>query len=128
MFASNHPSRKALRQSLYTLMQFLFLGILITACDTVSNDTSTKFPTKISSIALAGHNWLVLCTAWSPDGKIIASASDDKTVGLWSSEGKALLKLEGPKANVETASWSPDGRRIASGSWDHKVWLWKIGN
>jgi WD40 repeat protein/serine/threonine protein kinase len=62
--------------------------------------------------------------AWSPDGKSLASASDDKTVLVCDLSGKTLLKYSGHKDRVLSVAWSPDGSMIASASADTTVQVW----
>ena len=72
------------------------------------------------------HRYNVHGVAFSPDGKRIASASEDKTVKLWSLEGRLLQTFTGHSEGVIGVAFSPDGKRIASASWDKTVKLWNL--
>jgi eukaryotic-like serine/threonine-protein kinase len=70
----------------------------------------------------------VHAVAWSPDGTLIASGSDDHTVQVWdASTGARLLLYQGHTASVAAVAWSPDGKLIASGSADSTVQVWNVG-
>jgi WD40 repeat protein len=78
---------------------------------------------------LSGHTSYVFTVSWSPDGKRLATGSQDGTVRVWHAEtAKVLLTLPGD-SSIETVAWNPDGRRLATGSYDGtaRVWDTEIG-
>jgi WD40 repeat protein len=73
---------------------------------------------------LKGHTKDVTQVAIAPDGQTIASASKDKTVKLWSTDGKLLRTLTGHTDEVASVAFSPDSQIIASASNDKTIKLW----
>ncbi len=74
---------------------------------------------------LGGHGNSVNGVSFSPDGKMLASASDDKTVKLWdTSTGKEIKTLKKHTNWVWGVSFSPDGKMLATASADRTVKLW----
>jgi len=68
---------------------------------------------------LEGHSGWVNAVALSPDGKCVASASDDETVRIWDlSSGRELLTLAAHSAAVRSVVWTPDGSRLLSAGAD----------
>ena len=78
-------------------------------------------------LTLRGHKDWIGRIAWSPDGKWLASPSNDKTIRIWDAvTGKVVRTLAGHTNTVYSVAWSPDGRRLASASDDQTVRLWDI--
>jgi WD40 repeat protein len=75
---------------------------------------------------LSGHTAWVNRVVWSPDSKTLATASSDKTIKLWSVEGKELSTLKGHTDWVWGIAWSPDGKTLATTSKDKTVKLWSL--
>jgi len=73
---------------------------------------------------LSGHEGGVFAVAIAPNGKFIATASEDATVKLWKPDGTLLKTLRGHQDGVYAIAIAPDSNLIASASLDKTVKLW----
>ncbi len=71
---------------------------------------------------LYGHNNIIYELAWSPNGRLLASVSADRTVRLWNMQhGRLAMEPIGHRDYVFCAAWSPDSRYLATGSNDETI-------
>ncbi|NEO67734.1 MAG: WD40 repeat domain-containing protein, partial [Moorea sp. SIO4G2] len=72
---------------------------------------------------LAGHTDAINRVTFSPNGQLIASASNDNTVKLWNQNGTLITTLTGDR-KLSSLSFSPDGKRIVAGAARGSIVIW----
>ena len=82
-------------------------------------------PYKKSHATLKGHTKKINVLAFTPNGKMIASGSDDGTIRLWdTSTGTQMLSIPSRKTN--SLAFSEDGKILASSD-PVNIQLWDVG-
>lgn len=78
-------------------------------------------------MTLNGHSKPIEALAFSADGKLLLSASDDYTIRLWDLKTKKQTKIwEGHRWEVNSICFLPDGERFVSTSNDGDVRIWDM--
>jgi len=77
--------------------------------------------------ALDSHSEYISALAFSPDSRLLASASHDKTIKIWDVASGQMKTLSGNPNAILQIAWSPDGKRIYSiASVEKAIRIWDV--
>jgi WD40 repeat protein len=78
---------------------------------------------------LQDHIDAVFAVAFSPDGKHLASGSQDRSVKIWDiASGQRLYTLSDATDGLTSIAYSPSGKQIAAAGYDKTIYVWEVGD
>lgn len=77
---------------------------------------------------LMGHEREVWSTCYSKDGKLLATASQDRTIKIWDPKSGRLIRTLNSGGPVNTIVLDHDGERLVSAGDDHVITLWDVAS
>jgi len=70
------------------------------------------------------HKDVIWTTRFSPDERLLLTASRDRTAALWDADTGRLVREFRHEQQVLTAAFSPDGKRILTGDGSRRAFIW----
>jgi WD40 repeat protein len=80
----------------------------------------------ISEINRLENTSSVLVTQFSPDGKLIAAASEDGVLKLWTTDGRLVLSINAHAGAIRAMQFSPDGQTMLTAGDDRTLKIWDL--
>lgn len=81
---------------------------------------------KPELVVQTGHFGHVMCAAYSPDGRVLASGSTDGKIKFWDVYTGREFRTINVNAPVEALAFRPDGKTLHSASDDGTLTVWEV--
>ncbi len=104
-------------------MAVMALAVLLAgAASTGHAEEQPRASPPLDIVRVVGHTEAITALAFSPDGKTLATGSDDYTVKLWNvATGLMLRTIEGPPCGILAVTFSANGKDVLSVSQLDKI-------
>lgn len=80
-----------------------------------------------AQLTIMAHQKYINAVKISPNDKLIATSSQDKTIKIWDAKSLTLLKtMSGHRRGIWDIQFSPTDQLIASASGDNSLRVWSI--
>ncbi len=96
---------------------------------TMASSGMSEEPANKSAVASSEmpHSNPVTSVAFSPNGKLLITGSEDNSLKLWDvATGRVIRTFVGHSNWVTSVAFSPDAKRVVSGGADNSIRIWDV--
>jgi WD40 repeat protein len=112
-----------------TALAYSKAGTLAIAAGSAAEGYQVRLIAGGKATTAARHDDVILSLAFSPDGKLLATAGYDRLIKLWDvAANKEVRVLRDHSDSVYAVAFSPDGKLLASGGADRAIKVWDVAS